>query len=134
LGLVPNLARPGGNITGVGTLATGTTAKMVELLHELVPNAVMAGLVNPANPSSETVNREWQQAAGVVGVKLDVLTAVDDREIDMAFATLIERRAGALVVQADPLFQQHYEQLAALALRKELPRSPKYGILLRLAG
>jgi putative ABC transport system substrate-binding protein len=122
LGLVASLNRPGGNLTGAGFLATGTTAKMLEVLHQLVPNAAVAALFNPSNPTSETETRELQQAARVIGVKLDVLTAGNEQDIDAAFATLVQRRTGALIIQGDPLFAGHFlKQLVALTVRHAIP-------------
>jgi putative ABC transport system substrate-binding protein len=121
LGLVPSLNRPGGNLTGASFLATGTTAKMVELLHEVIPAASIAALFNVANPTSEAEMRETQRAARAIGVKLDVLTARDEADIAKAFATLIERSAGGLVIQGDPLFTGNLKQLVALILRHVIP-------------
>src|SRR5881392_1120384 len=103
-GLVTNLARPSGNLTGVSQLGDeGLTAKRLELLSELVPRAgVIVLLVNPNNPAAERVIQEVQQAARAKGVLLHVLKASGESEIDAAFASLIELHAGALVVSADP--------------------------------
>ena len=90
-GLVASLARPGGNLTGVSMLAAEVTAKRLELLSELVPQAgVIALLVNPNNPSAERVIQEVQQAARAKGVQLPVLKASTENEIDAAFASLSE--------------------------------------------
>jgi putative tryptophan/tyrosine transport system substrate-binding protein len=121
LGLVSSLNRPGGNVTGASFLATGTTAKMLEVLHELVPNASISALFNPANPTSEAETRETQRAARITGVEVDVLTASDEHDIDAAFATLVQRRAGALIIQGDPLFASHWKQLVALTARHAIP-------------
>src|SRR5262249_26031981 len=97
LGLVASLSRPGGNLTGASFLTTETTVKLTEMLHELVPDAAIAALRNPASPTGETQTRELQQAARSIGVKIDVLTAANEHDIDAAFATLVERRARALI-------------------------------------
>ena len=117
LGLVASLSRPGGNLTGASFLTTETTVKLTEMLHELVPDAAIAALLNPASPTGETQTRELQQAARSIGVKIDVLTAANEHDIDAAFATLVERRARALIIVGDPLFNYHSKQLAALTLR-----------------
>jgi putative tryptophan/tyrosine transport system substrate-binding protein len=88
LGLVASLNRPGGNATGASFLATGTTAKMLGVLHELVPNASIAAFFNPANPATEAETRETLRAARIVGVKLDVLTADNEQDIDAASHTV----------------------------------------------
>jgi putative ABC transport system substrate-binding protein len=121
LGLVASLNRPGGNLTGADFLATGTTAKMLEVLHQLVPNATIAALFNPANPTSETETSETQRAARIIGVELDVMTAGSEHDIDVAFARLVERRDGALFIQGDPFFAGHLKQLVALTVRHAIP-------------
>jgi putative tryptophan/tyrosine transport system substrate-binding protein len=125
-GLVASLARPGGNLTGVSFLSAELHAKRFELLSELVPQAkVIALLVNPNNPATERVMRAMQEAARAKGVQLHILKASTilkiDSEIDAAFAALVQRQAGALVVSADPLFFARREQLVALAARHTVP-------------
>src|SRR3954451_24201813 len=121
-GLVASLARPGGNLTGVLVLAAEVTAKRLELLSELVPQAgVIALLVNPNSSSAERVIQEVQQAARAKGVQLSILKASTDTEIDAAFAWLIEGPAGALLVGADPFLSGRREQLVALASRHGVP-------------
>jgi putative ABC transport system substrate-binding protein len=93
----------------------------VEVLHQLVPDAAFAVLFNPANPNRETVTRELEKAAQVVGVTLETLAAGNEHEIAAAFATLFQRRARALVVQGDPLFNDQSKQLAGLTLRYGIP-------------
>jgi putative ABC transport system substrate-binding protein len=121
-GLVASLARPGGNLTGVSMMNTELMAKRVELLSEMVPQArVIALLVNPDNPGAERIMREVPEAARAKGVQLQILKAGTESEIDAAFATLVQLHAGALVVQADPLFGRRREQLAVLASRHAIP-------------
>jgi putative ABC transport system substrate-binding protein len=122
LGLVASLARPGGNLTGVTGLATELMAKRLELLLELAPQArVIALLVNPNSPQTEPVIRDVQQAADRKGVQLDILKAASEREIDAAFASLPELRAGALVIGSDALFNNRLEELVVLAARHAVP-------------
>ena len=121
-GLVASLARPGGNLTGVSMMNAELMAKRVELLSELVPHArVIALLVNPDNPGAERMMREVPEAARAKGAQLQILKAGTESEIDAAFATLVQLHAGALVVQADPLFGRRREQLAELASRHAIP-------------
>src|SRR5438132_8261451 len=96
LGLVTSLSRPGGNLTGVVTLNVEVAAKRLELLHELVPTAtIVAALVNPTAPVlAETATRDLQAAARTLGLQLHVLQASSEHEIDTAFATLDQLRAG----------------------------------------
>jgi putative ABC transport system substrate-binding protein len=123
LGLVASPSRPGGNLTGVVTLNVEVAAKRLELLHEFVPTAtIVALLVNPTSTAlAETTTRELEAAARTLGLELHVLHASSEREIDAAFATLIQLRAGALVIGADPLFTSRSEQLAALTIRHRVP-------------
>jgi putative tryptophan/tyrosine transport system substrate-binding protein len=122
-GLVASLNRPGGNLTGVTDLNVEVGSKRLELLRELVPTAtVVALLVNPNNPTrAETVSRDLQAAARTLGLQLHVLHARDERDLDTVFATLVQLRAGGLVIGADALFASRSEQLAALALRHAVP-------------
>ena len=121
-GLVASLARPGGNLTGVSLLTDELTAKRLELLSELVPQAgVIALLVNPNNASTERIIRDVQEAARIKGLQLHVLKASSESEIDAAFASLVQLHAGALVVGADPFLSSRREQLVALASRHAVP-------------
>jgi putative tryptophan/tyrosine transport system substrate-binding protein len=121
-GLVASLARPGGNLTGFSLLVVELHAKRLELISELVPNAkVIALLVNPNNPQTERVVRAMQEAARVKGVKLEVLKAATESEIETAFASLVRLKADALVQQADPFFLNRRDQFALLAARHAIP-------------
>jgi putative tryptophan/tyrosine transport system substrate-binding protein len=104
LGLVANLARPGGNATGVNFFSLEVVAKRLGLLHDLVPKAVrVAVLLNPANvPAAETTLRDVQNAAHVIGLQIYALNASTSRQIDAVFATLARDRPDALFVAADP--------------------------------
>jgi len=127
-GLVPSLSRPGGNVTGVFNLNVDLAAKRLELLHELVPTAtIIAGLVNPTNPVvAEPETRDLQAAARTLGLTLHVLHASSEQEIDTAFMTLVQLRAGALVIGADAYFNSRSEQLAVLTLRYAIPAIYQY--------
>jgi putative tryptophan/tyrosine transport system substrate-binding protein len=101
-GQVASLARPTGNLTGVSLLTVELMPKRLELLSELVPQArVIALLVNPNNANAERIIRGVEEAARAKGVQLSILKASSAREIDTAFATLVQRQAGALVVGSD---------------------------------
>jgi putative ABC transport system substrate-binding protein len=124
IGLVASLNRPGGNLTGVASLGLEMGAKQLQLLHEAVPTStVMALLVNPTNPTiAETELRDLQAAAGILGLKLQVLQASTEHDFDRVFATAAELRVGGIVIgAADPLFIGRSEQLATLALRHAMP-------------
>jgi putative tryptophan/tyrosine transport system substrate-binding protein len=121
-GLVANMARPGGNLTGVSFLTMALNPKRFELLRELVPQArVFALLVNPDNRVFERIVKDLEQAARANGVQLHVLKASIESEIDAAFTSLVRRQAGALVVSSDPFFYARREQLVALAARHTVP-------------
>jgi putative tryptophan/tyrosine transport system substrate-binding protein len=122
VGLAASLARPGGNVTGFSNIAAQLTPKLLELVSEAVPQAdVIALLVNPNNPTAEPVIRGVQEAARAKGVKLAVLKAGTEGEIDAAFASLAQLKAGALVVDADSFLSSRRGQLVALASRDAVP-------------
>ena len=121
-GLIAGLARPGGNLTGVGFLAVELMGKRLELLSELVPHAgAIVLLVNPNNENAERVVRDGQDAARAKGLQLDILKAGAESEIDAAFASLGHLHVGALVVGSDAFFFSRREQLVALAARYPVP-------------
>jgi putative ABC transport system substrate-binding protein len=100
----------------------GQGGKGLALLHELVPSAATIGfLENPSNPASEVTRRDVLAAAPVIGVKLQILKAGTDREIDLAFVSLVQARAGALLVRNDLFFNNRIEQIIALAARYAIP-------------
>ena len=108
VGLVPSLARPGGNLTGVTNLTAEVAPKRLELLHELVPTAtVMALLVDPTDPApAESVSHALQAAARSFGLELHVLTASTERDFDAVFAKVIQLRAGGLVIGSHAFFNR----------------------------
>jgi len=121
-GLIASLAHPGGNLTGVSFIADELTAKRLALLSELVPRAgVIALLMNPNNATAERVIRDVQEAARTNGLQLHVLKASSEREIDGAFASLVQLHVDALVVGADPFLSTRREQLVTLASRRAVP-------------
>jgi|AmaraimetFIIA100_FD_contig_91_1036618_length_1268_multi_11_in_0_out_0_1 putative ABC transport system substrate-binding protein len=122
-GLVDNLSRPGGNITGVSFGSGPLQTKRLELLHELVlPPATIAWLGDPINsPTFEIETRDVEAAARELGRNILSLNASSPREIDAAFATIVQSRAGALLVGNSIFFNNRRRQLAALAMRHGLP-------------
>ena len=122
-GLVTSLARPGGNITGLTTLNAEVVPKRLQLVHELAPTAtVIALLVNPTSPTlAETSMKEAQAAAQTLGLQLHVLHASTERDLDEAFRTSVQLRAGALVISPDVSFNSLSKQFGALTLRYGMP-------------
>jgi putative ABC transport system substrate-binding protein len=122
LGLVASLNRPGGNITGVTTLGVELEAKRLELLRELVPSsALITMLVNPSNAQAKTQSREVQAAASAIHQQIVILSASTAREVETAFATLVQERAGALLVGADTFFTSQPALFVALTARHAIP-------------
>jgi len=121
-GVVASLNRPGGNITGVGSMNVGLGAKQLGLLHELLHRAArFAVLVNPGNPQSQSVITDVQAAALTVGSQLEIITVTTNRDINTAFTRAVQKRADALVISPDPLFTNRLVQLATLAARHAMP-------------
>jgi putative ABC transport system substrate-binding protein len=121
-GLVTSLNRPGGNVTGVTELTVELGPKRLELAHELVPAARVVGvLLNPKNPAVVVMTREMQAAATNLGLELIVLHASTEAEMENAFTTLTQKRAGALVIGADAFFTSMAEKLGELSLRHSVP-------------
>src|SRR5262249_2865925 len=126
-GLVAVLTRAGVKLTGANLLVGEFVAKGLGLLHELVPSAAAIGfLENPNKPISELTTRDMQAAAPVVGVRVQILKASTDREIDAAFAGLVQARIGVLFVGNDFLFNSRMEQLTPLAARYTIPTMYSY--------
>jgi putative tryptophan/tyrosine transport system substrate-binding protein len=122
LGLVANLARPGGNVTGVSWFNALVAGKALGLLHELdAKAAVVALLVNRQLPEAVSTESDAQEAARILGRQLLVLNASTPSEIDAAFATMRQRRADALLVGRDPFFSSRRQQIVALAARDAIP-------------
>jgi ABC-type uncharacterized transport system substrate-binding protein len=121
-GLVTNLARPGGNLTGFSLLGGELIPKRLELLSELVPQAsVIALFVNPNMADTERIIQDMQEAASTKGVQHHILRVGGESELDAAFASVIQLHAGALLVAGDPLFDSRRGQLVALASRHAVP-------------
>jgi putative ABC transport system substrate-binding protein len=122
LGLVASYNRPGGNLTGIALLVDVLSAKRLGLLRELVPGArLIAVLLDPSWPTFQTQLNDVQEAARVVGQEVHVLRASTEREIDAAFATANELRAGAMMVGLSTVFTTRREQIVTLAAGHALP-------------
>ena len=125
LGLVANLNRPGGNVTGVTSLIVEVAPKRLELLHELLPTAkVMALVVNPADPRSGPEGdqaREMLSAARKLGLELHVLNVGSEREFDAVFADLKRLHVGGIVIGGGSVFLRGVKKLAALTVHHAVP-------------
>jgi putative ABC transport system substrate-binding protein len=121
-GLVTNLARPGGNITGLSDFNLGVVTKRVELLKEVVPKASrVAVLFNPANPTNPLQLKEIQAVAPTLGVTLLPLEATEPNDLDRAFGVMRNERPEALIVFGDLMFGTHRRRIAELALKGRFP-------------
>jgi putative ABC transport system substrate-binding protein len=122
LGLVASLSRPGGNATGVNVFSTELGPKRLELLRQVVPKAgTIAFIVNPNSATAGRQVSELRTAVAALGQQILVLNAGNEKEIDEAFATIVERRAAAVLYAASPLFQVRQDQLVTLAARHSIP-------------
>jgi putative ABC transport system substrate-binding protein len=121
-GLVASFNRPGGNVTGVSWIATALVPKQLELLRRSARNpAVIGALVNPTYPDHNLQLHELQEAGATIGQQIDVVRAGTARDIDTAFASLVQQGAGALIVANDPFFLNRRDQIVALAARHTTP-------------
>jgi len=122
LGLVESLNHPGGNVTGMGLFNADLTAKRIALMHELVPVAsTIAYLTNPANPSTRIEVNSAQEAAKVSSVKLRVLNASTETEIETAFSDVAAEHIGALIVAGEPFFDSRRAFIVELATKRAIP-------------
>src|SRR5262249_19119822 len=121
-GIVASINRLEDNITGITWFGSDLAGKRVALLHDLVPSiATMALLVNPSDPEGQPEPSDAPDAARRLNLKLVVLNATTEREIETAFATLVQQQAGGLVVSSDPFLFSRREQIAGLATRQAIP-------------
>ena len=122
-GLVASLNRPGGNLTGFNVLSNEFGAKGLALFHELVPSTTTIGLLGNPNNSmiDEQVTRDVLAAAPAMGIRIQILKATTDREIDAAFVNLVQARTGALLVSNDAFFNSRIEHIVALAAHHAIP-------------
>ena len=122
LGLVVSLNRPNGNATGVNFFTIELEPKRLGLLRELVPNAALtAVLLNPTNTFSEQQSKDVREAARALGLELHLVHASTEQQLDAAFATIAQIRAGALLVGSDPFFNSQRDHIVALAARNRIP-------------
>ena len=123
VGLVPSLNRPGGNLTGISFYnSADLLSKQLQFLREMVPKGAVIGLlVNPNAATGELQQRDVQVAAHTLGQQIVIVNASSERDFDMAFASLSQQRAGALLIAGSALFTGQRDRLVALAARYALP-------------
>ena len=130
VGLVASLGRPTGNLTGASFLMSVLGPKHVELLHELLPNvSTIAVLWNPGNPNFQADVPDIRAAADILKQRLEVLAASTDEDLQVAFATMVQHRVGAVIVMPDPFFISRRERLIGLAARHAMPAIYRSGRL-----
>jgi putative ABC transport system substrate-binding protein len=122
LGLVASYNKPGGNMTGVTAFTGELWGKRLEIMRELVPSAsVIAVLTNPKSAGVQRATKDVAEAGLLLGLQTFILSASTAQEIDGAFASLVQRGAGALLIQADPFLSDHRNQITALAAQRSIP-------------
>jgi len=122
-GLVPSLARPGSNLTGINFITGELAAKRLELMRELVPGATRVGVIAAVGGSAETVVKDVQAAASTIGLQIQMLRANNSREIDEAFATFGRERPDIIFVGGGPFYASRRVQIVQLSAHYRLPAS-----------
>jgi putative ABC transport system substrate-binding protein len=121
-GFVQSLNKPGGNMTGITSIAGALAPKQLDLMREFLhSDDAIAIMINPGNSVSEAQRKDAEMAARSIGQRLEILTASNESEIDQAFALLKQRRAGALIIAADTFYFGQVQRLAALATQHAMP-------------
>jgi putative ABC transport system substrate-binding protein len=134
-GLIASLPRPGGNVTGLTSIAADLEGKRLEILREVVPGlSLVAVLWNPVSPFQVVAEREARAAAQVLHLKVQSVGVRSARELDQAFETIAGERPGALVVLADRLFLHNRAPIVAFAARQRLPAVYAYRELVEAGG
>jgi putative ABC transport system substrate-binding protein len=135
LGLVTNLARPSGNVTGVAQMSVEIFPKRIELAHELVPAATAVALLfNPTDPITDSEEKAAQAAAHALGLQLHILQASTEAELVDAFDAVLRMRAGVFVIATSVLYNGLIEEMAALATRHMLPTIYAYRAFVAAGG
>jgi putative tryptophan/tyrosine transport system substrate-binding protein len=122
VGLVPGLAHPAGNITGLSTVAAELEGKRIQLLEQMLPSLTrVAVLSNPTNPFCNVAVQQARVAATALRVDLDVVEAADERELERAFLTLSRQRPDAVLTVADPFLTSQRRDIAAYLIENRIP-------------
>ena len=120
-GLVANLNRGEGNVTGISMIGSTLEAKRLELLHEMLPQASIGVMINPGYPAANAQAQEVEEAVGRLGIKVSVINVGTPADMDAAFAKFAEQKIGAVLACNDPFYGSDRTHIAALALRYKLP-------------
>ena len=120
-GLAASFNQPGGNVTGFSSMNTQLGAKRLGILHELVPNAQRFAALLMDSPAYQALMRDVQAGAASIGRPIDIVYASTSREVDAAFAAMVQKRIEALVLSPGPLSNNNGVQLATLTARHALP-------------
>jgi putative ABC transport system substrate-binding protein len=124
MGFIASLSRPGGNVTGVAFMGAQIGAKRLGILHDLLPAAAHFAVLGATHHAlTEATVKDVQESAGALGMRVDVLYASVDSEIESAFATMAQNRVHALLIAPDEFFTSRLRQLAAMSLRYGIPAS-----------
>ena len=135
IGLVQSFSRPSGNLTGIYDRIADLGPKHLELLHELLPKAsTIVSLLNPGNPNTHVYATQTQAAAASLGLRLKVLTAQTEADLEAAFGIMVQQRADALLVIADPFFIDRREQIVALAAGHAMPAIYPHALFPKCGG
>ena len=133
-GVVASFNRPGGNITGVTNIAATLAAKRLELFHQLVPHSDTIGILTDPVADRSTQTLDLQDAARALGLKVVMLGAHDDQELDAAFATIVRQRSAALLLTNQTFFNSRREQLIALTRFNAIPAMYPFPEFARAGG
>ncbi len=134
-GLVASLARPGGNLTGLVSIAPDLEGKRLELLREVAPRlSVVSVLMNPANPFHALSEKQVRAAAGVLHIKAHVVSVRTASELDPAFEAILRERSGGLIMLADRVFLHNRARIADFATRNRIPGVYAYSELVVAGG
>jgi putative ABC transport system substrate-binding protein len=134
-GLVQSLARPGGNLTGLSSIAPDLEGKRLELLREILPNLSRVGMfMNSANPFHTLSVRQARAAAGALGIKLQLLDVRTSEDLDAAFVAILKERPEALHILADRVFLHNRARMMDFATKQRLPNVNAYLELVEAGG
>jgi len=134
-GVVPNLGRPGGNITGLSSIAPDLEGKRLELLREVVPKlSHVAFFLNPANAFHTASMRQARVAAQSLGIKLQPMEVNKSEQLDGAFASIVKEKPDALLILADRIFLHNRKRMMEFAIQQRLPSVNAYRELVEAGG